>query len=58
MKNSTPVSTRAIFLVLENIESNVKLNDKPPRRDKAKGADSKRKTESNDSCNPKKAKKG
>ena len=45
-------------MVLENIESNVELDDKPPSKDKAKGADSKRKAESNDSCNPKKAKKG
>ena len=44
--------------VLENIKSNVKLDDKPPSKDKAKGADSKRKAESNDSRNPKKAKKG
>ena len=58
MKNSTLVSTRAILLVLENIESNVKLNDRPPSKDKANVADSKRKAESNVSCNPKKAKKG
>ncbi len=41
MENSTPVSTRALLMVLENIESNVELNDKPPSKDKAKGADSK-----------------
>ena len=58
MENSTPVSSRALLMVLENIESNVKLDDKPPSKDKAKGADSKRKAESNDSCNPKNAKKG
>jgi len=58
MENSTPVSTRALLMVLENIESNVELDDKPPSKDKAKGADSKRKAESNNSCNPKKAKKG
>ena len=58
MENSTPVSTRALLMVLENIESNVELDDKPPSKDKAKGADSKRKAESNDSRNPKKAKKG
>ena len=58
MENSTPVSTRALLLVLENIESNIELDDKPPSKDKAKGADSKRKAESNNSRNPKKAKKG
>ena len=58
MENSTPVSTRALLMVLENIESNIKLDDKPPSKDKAKGADSKRKVKSNDSRNPKKAKKG
>ena len=46
MENSTPVSTRALLMVLENIESNVELNDKPPSKDKAKGADSKRKAKS------------
>ena len=58
MENSTPVSTRALLMVLENIESNVELDNKPTSKDKAKGADSKRKEESNDSRNPKKAKKG
>ena len=29
MENSTPVSTRALLMVLENIESNVELDDKP-----------------------------
>ena len=45
-------------MVLENIESNVKLDDKPPSNYKAKGADSKRKAKSKESRNPKKAKKG
>ena len=58
MENSTPVSTRALLMVLENIESNVELDDKSPSKDKEKRADSKRKVESNDSRNPKKAKKG
>ena len=58
MENSTLVSARALLLVLENIKSNVKLNDKPPCKDKAKGADSKRKAESSDSLNPKRAKNG
>ena len=57
MENSILVSTSALLMVLENIKSNVELNDKPPSKDKAKGADSKRKAESNDSRNPKKAKK-
>jgi hypothetical protein len=58
MENSTPVSTRALLLVLEKIESNVKLNDKPPSKDKVKGTGSKQKMESSDSHVPKKAKKG
>ena len=58
MENSTPVSTRALLMVLENSKSNVDFNDKPPSKDKAKGADSKRKAESNNSLGPKKAKKG
>ncbi len=58
MENSTPASTSALLLVLENIKSNIELDDKPPSKDKAKGADSKRKAESKDSLNPKKAKKG
>jgi len=58
MENSTPVSTRALLMVLENIESNVELDDRPSSKDKAKGTDSKRKTESKDSRPPKKAKKG
>ncbi len=58
MENSTLVGTRALLLVLENIESNVELHDKSPSKDKAKGADSKRKAVSDDLHNPKKAKKG
>ena len=56
-ENSTPVSTRALLLVLENIKSNMELNE-PPSKDKAKGADSKRKIEMSNSWVPKKAKKG
>ena len=55
MENSTLVSARTLLLVLENIESNVKLNDKPPSSDKSKGADSKRKMDSIDARIPKKA---
>ena len=58
MNNSTPVSTRYLLLVLENIKSNIELNDKPPSKDRAKGADSKCKTDSVDTRTPKKAKKG
>ena len=57
MENSTLVSTRALLLVLENIESNAELDDKPTSKDKAKGTISKRKAESNNLCIPKKAKK-
>jgi len=41
MENSTPVSTRALLMVLENIKSNVELDDRPSSEDKAKGTDSK-----------------
>ncbi len=58
MENSTPVSTRALLIVLENIKSNAHLNVKPHSKEKAKGADSKRKAKSDNSRNPKKAKKG
>ncbi len=58
MNHSTPVSTRDLLLVLENIESNIDLDDKPPSKDKTKGADSKCKLDSIDACIPKKAKKG
>ena len=56
MENSTPVSTRALLLVLENIKRKIKLDDKLPSNDKAKWTDSKQKTESSDSHIPKKAK--
>ena len=46
------------MLVFKNIKGTVELDVKPPSTDKAKGADSKRKAESNDSCNPQNAKKG
>ena len=36
MENSTPVSTRALLKVLENIESNVEPDDKPSSKDKPK----------------------
>eukprot|EP00804_Cyclotella_cryptica_P019284 CCRYP_006162-RA/>CCRYP_006162-RA protein AED:0.40 eAED:0.73 QI:0/0/0/1/0/0.5/2/139/216 len=55
-ENTTPVSTRALLLVLENIE-NAKLDNKPASTTKAKGAEQKRKMESMDSRIPKKPKK-
>ncbi len=58
MNNSTPVSTRDLLLVPESIKSNVKLNEKPPSKDKANGADPKCKMDSIDACFPKKAKRG
>ena len=51
-ENSTPVSTRALLLVLENIENNVELDTKPASITKAKGAEQKRKMESEDSRIP------
>eukprot|EP00804_Cyclotella_cryptica_P022218 CCRYP_017950-RA/>CCRYP_017950-RA protein AED:0.35 eAED:0.85 QI:0/0/0/1/0/0.5/2/139/459 len=56
-ENTTPVSTRALLLVLENIENNAELDNKPANTTKAKGADTKRKMESMDSRIPKKPKK-
>jgi hypothetical protein len=57
MEKTTPVSTRALLLVLENIKNNVKLDMKPSSMIKAKGAEQKRKMESMDSHMPKKPKK-
>jgi hypothetical protein len=56
-KNSTPVSTRALLLVLENIENNVELDATPASTTKAKGAEQERKMESEDSRISKKPKK-
>ena len=58
MENSTPVSMRALLMVVENIESNVELNDWPLSKDKAKGAASKQKMELSNSHPPEKARKG
>ena len=55
-ENSTRVSTRAILIVPENIESNVKLDEKPRSKDKAKVADPEHKMDSIKSHIPKKAK--
>eukprot|EP00804_Cyclotella_cryptica_P013636 CCRYP_012962-RA/>CCRYP_012962-RA protein AED:0.47 eAED:0.47 QI:0/-1/0/1/-1/1/1/0/84 len=38
-ENTTPVSTRALLMVLENIENNAELDSKPSSMTKAKGAD-------------------
>jgi hypothetical protein len=54
MENTTPVSTRALLQVLENIENNAELNAKLPSVTKMKGADGKCKMESMDSHIPKK----
>eukprot|EP00804_Cyclotella_cryptica_P026091 CCRYP_013953-RA/>CCRYP_013953-RA protein AED:0.44 eAED:0.77 QI:0/0/0/1/1/1/2/130/145 len=56
-KNTTPVRTRALLLVLENSENNAELDAKPSSTNKAKGADHKCKMESIDSRIPKKPKK-
>jgi hypothetical protein len=58
MTQSTPVCTRDLLLVLEKIEKSLNLDEKPPSKDKAKGADPKRKMDSIDARIPKKAKKG
>ena len=51
--NTTPVSTRALLLVLENIKNNTELDTKPPSMKKSKGADGKCKMELMDSRIPK-----
>ena len=58
MNNSTSVSTRDLLLVLESIESNVELDEKPPSKDKAKGADNKCKMVSIETRIPKKGQEG
>jgi len=49
-KNTTPISARALLLVLENIENNVELDTKPSGMIKAKGAEQKRMMESMESA--------
>jgi hypothetical protein len=56
-ENTTPVSTRALLLVLEKVENNAELKTKPSGTNKMKGAEPKRKMESMDSRIPKKAQK-
>ncbi len=53
MENTTPVSTRALLLVLENIKNNAELDTKPSSTGKAKGPEGKRKMELMDSRIPK-----
>ncbi len=48
-KNTTPVSTRALLLMLENIENNADLDPKTSNPNKPKGAEGKHKMESIDS---------
>jgi hypothetical protein len=57
MENTTPLSTRALLLVLKNIENDVERDAKPPGMIKSKRADEKRNMELMDSCIPKKPKK-
>jgi len=56
-KNTTPVSTRALLLILENIKNDVDLDYKPTNPNKPKGAEGKCKMESIDSRILKKPKK-
>ena len=56
-ENSTPISTRALLLVLENMENNVELDAKPASTTKAKRAEQKHKMELEYSRIPKKPKK-
>jgi hypothetical protein len=58
MENTTPISTRALLLVLENLNNNPELDAKLPSVIKTKGADRKCKMESVDSRIPKKPKGG
>ena len=48
-ENTTPISTRSLLLILENIENNAELDTKPPSMTKAKRVDGKCKMESMDS---------
>jgi hypothetical protein len=57
MENTTPLSTRALLLVIENIKNNAKLDSKLPSMIKLKGADGNNKMEPMDLPIPKKPKK-
>ena len=56
MENTTPVSTRALLLVPENIKNNADLNATPSSTSKNKGPEGKHKIELIDSHIPKKPK--
>ncbi len=58
MENTTPVSTRALLFVLENIKKHAELDSKPPSMIKSKRAEGKHKMELMDSCIPKMSCKG
>ena len=53
MENTTPVSPRALLLVLRNAENNSKVDNKPPGANKAEGAEGKCKIALIDSHIPK-----
>ena len=56
-ENMTPIGTRALLLVLENIKNNMESDDKSQNPNKPKRAEGKCKRESIDSWIPKKPKK-
>ncbi len=58
MTQSTPVSTRDLLLVLEKSKRSMQLNEKPPSKEKVKGADPKHKMDSIEARIPKMARKG
>ena len=57
-KNTTPVSTRALVLMLENIKNNADLDHKSQNPSKPKGAEGKHKMELSNYHIPKKARQG
>ncbi len=57
MENTTPVSTRALLLVLDNIKNTAEADYNAQNPTRTKGADGKCKMESIDSRIPKKPKK-
>jgi hypothetical protein len=54
-EKTTPVSTRALLLILEKIENNAELDAKPPSGNKMNGSGEKCKMESTDARIPQKA---
>ena len=57
MGNTSPISTKALLLMLKNIENNAKLDHEPSNTNKAKGTKGKHKMKPIDSHIPKKPKK-